>query len=81
MLRPREVPVAVSGTFLVMAELAMVLRRAPDITIGIIITHSRGIVVAKLCIHNGRRIGSDYVRVCVGGGGGGGERECKIVPN
>ena len=49
MLRPSEVPVAVSGTFLVMAELAIVLRRAPDITIGIIITHRRGIVVAKLC--------------------------------
>ena len=50
MLRPRDVPVAVSGTFLVMAELAIVLRRAPDITIGIMITHRRGIVVAKLCI-------------------------------
>ena len=48
MLRPREVPVAVSGTFLVMAELAMVFRSAPDITMGTIITQRRGIVVAKL---------------------------------
>ena len=48
-LRPSDVPVAVSGTFLVMVLLAMVLRRDPDITMGTMITHSRGSVVAKLC--------------------------------
>ena len=47
-LSPSEVPVAVSGTFLVMAELAIVLSSAPDITIGIMITHKRGMVLALL---------------------------------
>ena len=48
MLRPREVPVAVSGTFFVMEELAIVLSSAPDITMGTMITHNKGMVLAKL---------------------------------
>lgn len=40
MLSPSEVPVADSGTFLVIVLLAIVLSRAPDITMGIITIHS-----------------------------------------
>lgn len=47
-LSPREVPVAVSGTLFVIAELAMVFNRAPDMTIGTMMTHNRGMVFAKL---------------------------------
>ncbi len=39
---------AVAGTFLVMVLLAMVLRRAPDITMGIMTTQRAGRVVTKL---------------------------------
>jgi len=46
MLRPREVPVAESGTRLVMALLAIVLRRAPAIIIGTRTIHSRGRLTA-----------------------------------
>lgn len=48
MLSPREVPVAVSGTFFVIDELAIVSSSDPDITMGTIITHSRGMLLAKL---------------------------------
>ena len=47
-LSPSEVPVAVSGTLLVMAELAIVLSSAPDMTIGTMMMQRRGIVLAKL---------------------------------
>lgn len=47
-LRPSEVPVAVSGTFLVMVLLAMVLSSAPDITMGTITTHSSRRLLARV---------------------------------
>lgn len=48
MLSPREVPVAVSGTLLVIVELVMVLRRAPDITMGTRTTHKKTKEFVKL---------------------------------
>lgn len=49
MLRPKDVPVSDSDTLLVMVLLAMVLRRAPDITMGIMTKHSKLRLLAKLC--------------------------------
>ncbi len=48
MLSPSEVPVAFSGTLLVIVLLDIVLRRAPDITIGIMTKHNAKSVSAKL---------------------------------
>lgn len=49
MLRPREVPVSDCGTLLVMVLEAMVLRRAPDMTMGTMMTHNSGRLTAKDC--------------------------------
>ena len=51
-LRPREVPVSASETLFVIVLLAIVLSNAPAITIGIMTTHNKTRVLAKLCRQN-----------------------------
>ena len=54
MLRPREVPVAASGTTLVMVLLVSVLRRAPLIIMGMRTTHRWRREEVKLWKEGGR---------------------------
>lgn len=48
MLRPRDVPVEVLGTILVMALLMMTLMREPAITMGTMMRHRKSNVLVKL---------------------------------
>lgn len=49
MLSPSEVPVDDSGTLLVMVLLATVLRSAPAMIMGTMMTQSRGRLTANIC--------------------------------